>query len=347
MIIINSRFLTQSVTGVQRYAIELSLRLKQLDPSIEFVCPGNVVQHDIFEQLNAKITGKRTGHLWEQIDLPQYLKKQGNPLLLNLCNTAPICYKNKTVTIHDVAFNVYPKTYSKSFLYLYKFLIPNIIKTSGHIFTVSNFSKQEIIRFYKVSEEKISVVYNAVNDSFKPVYDPDLRNIKYLLAVSSLNHRKNLTAILQAFNIISAKNKDIQLYLIGDLETKSFTKIDISEYLQHPQIKILGRVPDSELIKYYSNAKGFLYPSLYEGFGIPPLEAQNCACPVLVSNAGSLPEIFRDSALFCDPFSIDSIAANMLKLLDDNVCELLKAKNKQNITRFSWKQSAMDIFNSL
>jgi glycosyltransferase involved in cell wall biosynthesis len=153
-------------------------------------------------------------------------------------------------------------------------------------------------------------------------------------------------ALIQEWLVsVGGSDKDIYLYLTGDLETKSFTKIDIVKYLHNPQINILGRVPDDELIRYYSNATGFLYPSLYEGFGIPPLEAQNCGVPVLVSNVSSLPEIFRDSALYCDPFSIDSIVTGMLKLLDDNICKSLKAKNEQNIKRFSWEQSAMDIFN--
>jgi glycosyltransferase involved in cell wall biosynthesis len=342
---INARFLTQPVTGVQRFAIELSLRLKQLDSSIEFVCPKDVMQHDIFEKLGAKVIGKMTGHLWEQTDLPQYLKKQGSPLLINLGNTAPLLYKNKIVTIHDMCFKVYPKTYSKSFVHLYNFITPNIIRTSKHVVTVSEFSKDEIIRYYKTDKDMISVIYNATDESFRPVYDSDLLKENYFLAVSSLNYRKNFLAIFQAFDIVAAKNKDIKLYLIGDLESKSFAKIDISGYLNSRRIKILGRVSDTELIKYYSNAEGFVYPSLYEGFGIPPLEAQSCGCPILLSNASCLPEIFEESALYCDPFSIDSIASNMLKMFDVNIRESLKAKNKENVNRFSWNQSAITLLN--
>jgi glycosyltransferase involved in cell wall biosynthesis len=343
MATVNARFLTQQITGVQRYAIELSLRLRQLDPSIEFVCSKNIVQHEIFEQLNVKIIGKTTGHLWEQTDLPQYLRKNGGPLLLNLCNTAPVFYRNKIIVIHDVAFKVYPETYDKTFLCWYNFLTPNIIRTSRHIVTVSDFSKREIMRFYKAPETKISVVYNAVNDSFRPVYDPDLQRQDYFLAVSSLNYRKNLIATLDAFSIVSAKNKKVKLFLTGDLNTRGFAKIDISKYLHNPQIIILGRVSDEQLIRYYSNARGFLYPSLYEGFGIPPLEAQRCGCPVLVSAASCLPEVFGNSVLYCDPFSVDSITVNMLNLLDANIREALSNEGKQNVKRFSWQRSASTV----
>jgi glycosyltransferase involved in cell wall biosynthesis len=344
MLVVNARFLTQPVTGVQRYAIELSIRLKQLDNTIIFVCPQNVIHYDIFEKLDAKITGTKTGHLWEQIDLLCYLKKQNNPLLINLCNTAPIVYKNKIITIHDIAFNVYPQTYIKTFLYLYKALIPVIIKTSKHIITVSNFSKQELIRFYHIKKEKISTVYNAASELFK--YEPDLnlQNKNYFLAVSSLNYRKNLLALLKAFDSIS-EDKKISLYLIGDLRAKSFIQVDLRKYFSNPHIKILGRVSDSELIKYYSNAIGFLYPSLYEGFGIPPLEAQFCGCPVLVSDTSSLPEIFEDSALYCNPFSNDSIKESILKLLDEKTKISLKIKGNKNTKRFSWEQSSVMIFN--
>jgi glycosyltransferase involved in cell wall biosynthesis len=197
-----------------------------------------------------------------------------------------------------------------------------------------------------VADEKISVVYNAVNKSFKPLYnDLDLQNETYFLAVSSLNYRKNLLSVLQAFDAITIQNKDVKLYLIGDLDTKSFTKVNIDHYLNNKQIKALGRVSDEELIQYYSNAKGFVYPSLYEGFGIPPLEAQNCACPVLVSDVSSLPEVFKDSVLYCNPLSVDSLQVNMLKLLEENTRKSLQMKGAENIKRFSWEQSANNIIN--
>jgi glycosyltransferase involved in cell wall biosynthesis len=121
--------------------------------------------------------------------------------------------------------------------------------------------------------------------------------------------------------------------------------VNVDKYLNNPNIKFLGRVSDNELVKYYSNAVGFLYPSLYEGFGIPPLEAQCCECPVLVSNISSLPEIFGDSALCCNPFSIDSIKDSILTLLDNETHQYLKAKGKQNIKRFSWEKSTNTVFN--
>lgn len=345
IIYINARFLTQPITGVQRFAIEISKQLKILmEEHVLFVSPSNIIHNEIAKELGVSVIGKRKGHLWEQIDLPNYLKKKGNPLLINLANTGPVFYKNKFITIHDIAFNVYPETYSKSFLYFYKLLIPNLIRTSKHVITVSNFSKQEIIKYYKIDNENISVIYNAVNASFIKNPNEELLNKQYILAVSSINHRKNLLGILKAFKKFLEKNMNITLYVIGDLETKSFANVDLTQFITNNNIKILGRVSDEELMQFYSNTIGFIYPSFYEGFGIPPLEAQRCGCPILISNISCFPEIFKDSAIYCDPYSTDSIMAGIEKLVDNNeLCQSLKAKGFENANRYSWEHSALKL----
>ena len=146
MIVVNARFLTQPLTGVQRFAFEISRALRDLcnDKDLHFVAPSNILTPKKAKELDVEIIGSHTGHLWEQLDLPLYLRKVGNPLLLNFCNTAPIFYKNKLSTIHDITYIRYPQTFSKSFRYFYKVAIPLVLKTSRHVFTVSNFSKQEI-----------------------------------------------------------------------------------------------------------------------------------------------------------------------------------------------------------
>lgn len=338
-IVVNARFLTQPITGVQRYAIEISQQLKKmLEGEIRFVAPDDIVNKDIVAKLEVKIIGRHHGHLWEQVDLPLYLKKQGSPLLLNLCNTAPLFYKNKVVTVHDVAYEVYPQTFSKSFLYAYKFFIPLILRKSRHIITVSEFSKGEICKHYRTEQTKISVIPNAVNDHFFFVEDNALKRQKYFLAVSSLNYRKNFTAVLEAFELFIQKNKDISLYVVGDMKSSAFAYIDISRHLGNQRIKFLGRISDEELIRYYSNAVGFIYPSLYEGFGIPPLEAQKCGCPVLCSDILVLYEVCGDSVLYCNPYDIEDMASKMSIL--STMSEDLRMKGYINVERFNWKSSA-------
>lgn len=339
-ICINARFLTQHMTGVQRYAVEICLELKRMrGDEIEFVSPCGIIQKKYAEMLNAQIIGKHKGHVWEQIDLPLYLRKKGNPLLLNLCNTAPLFYRNKIVTVHDVAFMAYPQTYSKSFLYFYKFMIPRIMRTARKVVTVSEFSKKEICKYYHVDKDNVSVVYNAVSESFRPLHQTE-RN-SYFLAVSSMNYRKNFIYILEAFCKYQEQGGKECLYIIGDLKNASFKEIDLSKYTSNPKIQFLGRVSDEDLIRYYSNAVAFVYPSFYEGFGIPPLEAQTCGCPAICAKASCLPEVFGDSVLYCDPYDSDSLVSAFKKVVSDkDLRKTLQERGKMNTSKYSWEKSA-------
>lgn len=344
MIAINARFLTQNLTGVQRFAIEISLHLKKtLGNEIIFLSPHNIIQEEYAKQLGVQIVGKHIGHLWEQIDLPLYLRKIGKPILVNLANMAPIFYRNKISTIHDVAFITFPETFSKNFLYTYKLLIPKILKTSRHIITVSNFSKSEIIKTYHIKNNQISIIYNAVSKDFKYKKNELLKQEKYFLAVSSLNYRKNFIAVLQAFLRYTELNNDEKLYIIGDIKNSNFKDLNIDTYRRHPQIKFLGRVSDKELIEYYSNAIGFIYPSLYEGFGIPPLEAQTCDCPVLLSDIPPLKEVFNDSGIYCNPYDINDIAYKMTEMKANSI--ELKLKGRNNAQNYSWEKSSEKLLN--
>lgn len=342
MIIVNARFLTQPITGVQRYAIEISCELKKmLSREVLFVAPSRIIQQEYAKELNAIAIGKHTGHLWEQWDLPQYLKKQGDPLLLCLCNTAPLFYRNKIVTVHDVAFEAYPQTFSRSFLYAYRFMIPRIMRSAKKVITVSEFSKDEIVKYYGVDRDKVSVVYNAVSSRFRHEDDERLRKQKYLLAVSSLNYRKNFFAVLEAFAMFEKEDREAVLYIIGGLDNSNFAGIDIGRYKDDPRIHFLGRISDDELVRYYSNAAAFIYPSIYEGFGIPPLEAQACGCPVVVANIPPLREVVADSGVYCNPFDVKDIARQIANAVAGS--EELSVKGYANGVRFSWETSAKKV----
>ncbi|OWV17543.1 glycosyltransferase family 1 protein [Fibrobacter sp. UWB3] len=350
MIVVNARFLTQPLTGVQRFAFEISKALQYLcnDKDIHFVAPNNILTPQKAKELNVEIIGSHTGHLWEQLDLPQYLRKIGNPLLLNFCNTAPIFYKNKLSTIHDITYIRYPQTFSKSFRYFYKVIIPLVLKTSRHVFTVSNFSKQEISGYYQISNENISVIYNAVDQAFHQQLDENLKKENYLLAVSSVKENKNFGMILKAYKEASKKINNLKLFIVGDLKNNNFSNIDLNIFVKHPGIKFLGRVNDSQLIKLYSNAIAFLFPSLYEGFGIPVLEAQSCACPVIASNVSSLPEVLSNSADLINPQNTNDFIKAIHNIVSnvEHRNALIEAGLK-NASRFSWKQSAKKVLSTI
>lgn len=344
MIIINARFLTQQITGVQRFAIEISKRLKNMCDDIVFVSPHNIVNKEVAAELEVEVIGKRTGHLWEQVDLPLWLKKHGSPLLVCFTNTAPAFYKNKIDTLHDITFKRYPNTFSWKFRTVYSLLIPIILRSSRHVFSVSNFSVEEIAGYYEFPREKMSVVYNSVDSRFRHIEDTSLKKEKYLFAVSSVKENKNFIVALKALAETNSKIKDLKLFIAGDVKSKSFRGMDFSEYENNPNILFLGRISDDDLIRYYSNAEAFLFPSLYEGFGIPVLEAQACDCPVISTNSSSLPEVLGDSAMMCNPKSVRDFAEAIIQLHSSLTlrAELIE-RGFHNVQRFSWKESAMRV----
>lgn len=341
-IVVNARFLTQRLTGVQRFAIEMSLQLKQLyGDSIVFVSPQNVIHADIANKLKAKIIGKRKGHAWEQIDLLYYLCSHGKPLLLCLGNTAPLLYKNLVVTLHDITFKRFPNTFSWKFRLAYGLMIPVILKHARFVFSVSKFSVDEISDYYGYPKERMDVVYNAVDTAFKPILDENLRSDNYIFAVSSVKENKNFIVALEAFLKAQDCLPNIKMYIVGDLSSSSFKTLDFSKYTNNPNIKFLGRISDRDLIRYYSNAQAFIFPSLYEGFGIPVLEAEACGCPVISSNSSSLPEVLDDSAILCNPLSVDEFKHAIVSIYNSlQFAKSLVSKGYANVLRFSWQQSA-------
>lgn len=337
MVYINARFLTQAMTGVQRYSLEISLQLRQLLPSVQFVAPHNIVQHEAAQALGVELIGSRTGHAWEQIDLPLFLRKNGSPLLVNLANTAPMLYSNKISTLHDMAFERFPENFSWKFRLAYQLATPRTINSSLKMLTVSEFSKKEICDIYKIPTEKVVVVPNAVSNSFQTQTEPAAE--RYLLAVSSLNQQKNFHGLIDAFTLLQQETH--KLYIVGSLN-KNFADPGLVKKIgADSRIKLLGRVSDEQLVALYSAAEAFIFPSFYEGFGIPPLEAQACGCPVIVANTASLPEVCGDSALYCSPHDAQDIAAKIQQLITNpELAESLKQKGYANITRYSWETSA-------
>jgi len=347
MIAINSRFLTQKLTGVQRFAIELSFQLKaKLGNEVVFLTPQNVIHLSVAYQLEVQTVGKHNGHLWEQWDLPNYLRKIGNPLLLCFGNTAPVLYKNKIDTLHDITFIRYPDTFSRKFLLYYKSMIPLILRTSKHLFTVSEFSKMEIASYYHIDPKRISVIYNAVNPIFRPMKDDKLSYEKYIIAVSSLKENKNFVTAFRAYMLARQRVSGLKFYIVGDVYSDSFKRQDsfINELKADKDVRILGRISDDELIRYYSNAQVFVFPSFYEGFGIPVLEAQACECPVVAASSSSLPEVLGSSALLCDPNKPEDFADSICRIIaDETLRKRLIEAGHENVKRFSWKKSAEKI----
>lgn len=334
--VINARFLTQPFTGVQRYALEISRHLSGVTLISQSGQTGT--PHD----LHVLQYGGLRGHLWEQIELPIYLKTHKNPLLFNLTQTSPLFYEPFVLTIHDVAYLKNPEWYCKNVRRLYSVLIPRLAGRAIKIITSSWFSKGEIIKYLNIQESRIEVISPGVSEGFaaraKEGFAEPLGD--YILAVSSLNPRKNLSSLIRAFK--SCRFDGIKLVVVGDT-SKVFpgSHGDLIGKMTDGNCRLFNYVTDEELAALYSKALFLAYPSLYEGFGIPLLEALTCGCPVMTSNTSSMPEVCAEAAYYVDPYDVDSIA-NGLKIMveDTQLRQTLTDKAAQRLAGFSWRASA-------
>jgi glycosyltransferase involved in cell wall biosynthesis len=346
-VIVNSRFLTQKITGVQRFGIEVSRRLANLSGNFTFVSPHNVLHNKIAEELNVVCYGRLRGHFWEQIELPRFLKsRRENWLLLNLGNTGSLRYGNQITTIHDLGFLHNPAWYSKRFYMFYKFLIPRVINSSRIVITVSEFSKSELIIKLNVAEEKIKIAHNGVSPVFlksakerKKVGDS-----RFILMVSSIDPRKNMEGAIAAFGKL--EDKSIRLVIAGE-KNRIFADSKIgNSLLESGRIRIIGVRDDESIRSLYTGAELIIFPSFYEGFGLPPLEAMACGCPCVVSNIASLSEVCGDAALYCDPYNIDDIAEKMNLILADTILrDGLIDRGYERAKGFTWDKTAENILN--
>jgi glycosyltransferase involved in cell wall biosynthesis len=345
----NARFLTMPTSGVQRYAIELIKALDKIidekyldlrDKQITLLSPQNIKIDLKLKNINLKCVGFLKGHLWEQIELPFYARKG---ILINLCNTAPIILKGQIITIHDTAEFSIPLNFSFKFRKSYQILHKILSKNAKKIITVSQFSQSEIEKYYRVNKHKISITYEGsshienleADDSI--IKDQDLLQRPFILAVSTINPNKNFSSIIKAFNFLDGLECDL---VIAGRKSDIFNQ---SENFAGKKAKYVGYVTDSELKSLYKHAACFIFPSFYEGFGLPPIEAMACGCPVIVSEAAAIPEICGDAALYCNPNSPEDIAKQIRKLLSDtNLQNDLRVKGLERANNFSWESCAKE-----
>lgn len=248
-------------------------------------------------------------------------------------------------TVHDLTYLRFPETMEAKNYRRLQLGMDYSLKRSNRILTVSEFSKQEICQLLTIPEEKVSVVYNAPALSeevadMEPLFNRHGITKPYILYVGTLEPRKNLMRLMQAFEKLKrVEGIPHQLVLAGG---KGWNSKDILEYAQkNPDILPIGYVTNAEKNALYQDAALFAFPSLYEGFGIPPLEAMHFGCPVVCANTASLPEVVGDAAELVDPMEVDSIAEGMLRVLTDEShrTELVR-KGYIQAKKFNWEDSA-------
>lgn len=316
-IFINGRFVTQRVTGTQRYAHELLEKLDALlsesvsaKPRVVLLVPPSDQPPPIFRSIEVAQVGRSSGQLWEQLELPFYAR---GGVLFSMVGGAPLLHRRNVVTIHDAAVFASPHSFSLTFRLWYKFLYRTLCHTASHVMTVSEFSRDELVKWCGAKPEKFTVAYLGSDHATRPVADHEvlarhkLRPLQYVLAVSSRNPGKNLAGLLRAVPYLS--NEQFDIAVAGASYSKVFGATDLSG----DRVRDLGYVNDSELRTLYENAACFVFPSFYEGFGLPPLEALALGCPAVVANGNSLKEIFQQVAFLCDPHDPKDIAEKIVE----------------------------------
>jgi len=336
MYVIDGIFLVKRITGIQRYAIEIT---KELDKIVEkgtmkIVVPEYCDSVLDLENIELVRYGKKRPRVWEQTDLVKYLKNvKAEGIYFE--NTIPLLYKKGIVVVHDISLKVNPRLFCNSInnicsLIWRRFLYQQIFKSSMKIVTVSEFSKSEIVKFYNVDEKRITVIYNAwqhmqyVPDDEDTLRKNNLTRGEYYFSLATMAPNKNIKWIISA-----AKNNQDKLFVIAG--GGNIRQIINDEYNELTNVICLGYVSDTAAKALMAGCRAFIFPTFYEGFGIPPLEAIACGAPALVlSDTPCMHEIYEDVAEYIDPYDYEHTPISIISGKD--IKSILK--------KFSWKHSA-------
>jgi len=330
-LVVNARVLKAPLTGLQRYTREL---LRRFGDKVQAVAPGknpSVIQ----------------GHLWEQFVLPHYCKGK---LLFSPANTGPLSVAKQVVTIHDIVPIDMPEVFGLERRALYRFLLPRLVQRVRAVITVSAFTRERLIERVKVSPSHVHAIHLGVDQRFSPQgagYTERVRNAlqvpspHYILSLGLIGPHKNLPRLFVAWERIQRElPNEVWLVVAGGKEKSSVLKCAGVQKLP-TRVHLAGRVADEFLPALYSGALAFVYPSLYEGFGLPPLEAMACGTPVLTSNVTAMPEVVGDAGLLVDPYNVEAIAHGIRRLVEDSALrEELRKKGLERAKQFTWERTA-------
>lgn len=336
MIYVDGKYLIQRTTGVQRYAREIIGRWSSAGLNFSVLDPRN------------SPIGRRRVEVWEQL----LGRAARDGMLWCPTNTGPVNFQRKVLTLHDGAVLAHPEWFAKRYSLWRRWAIPRLLKSSFMVLTVSEFSKHIICDRTGYPQDRIRVIGNGVDlQSYGPWKAdsavPFRYGIKkpYFLSVGSIDPRKNIGAAIAAWQRLPAACRDeFDLVIVGG-ESAAF---GASEVQAASCAHMLGYVPDADLPMLYAGATAFLYPSKFEGFGLPVLEAMASGTPVLAGNCSALPEVTGGAALLVDPYSIEDIAAGIYDLMiNEPLRQRLVELGQRWVKRFSWDETAAATWQAL
>ena len=352
-ILINGRFLTQKTTGVQRVARQLTLALDALiasgaapDIRATIAIPGRAAA-DLppYSCIQSARIGRMTGHAWEQLELP---KAVGDSWLLSLCNTGPLAVRRQLVLIHDAQVFTAGYSYGRAFRTAYRILLPALARRVRTVATVSGFSAKELAAHGVRNKNGIKLIHNGADHMETIEADSTtlarhgLRAGSYILALGSLAPHKNIDMLVRA--ALARRGAATELVIAGG------GAAIFSGGAPKPGggARYLGRVSDRELKSLYQNALALAFPSLTEGFGLPPVEAMQCGCPVLASTGGAIPEVCGDAVMYIAPDDQAGWTEAMERIeADQDLRARLSQAGRRRAALFTWERAVRALLASL
>jgi glycosyltransferase involved in cell wall biosynthesis len=342
--------------GIGTYIRNLLRQLARIDRDTEYVLLCREPDLGIAAQLGPNFRSVREPSpnysLREQIHVPWVLRRERPDVYHAPHYVLPPAVRCRSVvTIHDCIHLMFPQYLPNKAAYAYaRASMWAAARRSDRILTVSEASKRDILSLFNVKPEKIVVVYNAIDEHFSAT--PSEEHVarireryqldhKFVLYVGNIKPHKNLVRLIEAFAELRRTHDDLKLLIIGDEISKlPALRRAVHRHKLHKYVRFLGYLKDDTLTVLYRLASVFVFPSLYEGFGLPPLEAMASGTPVVTSNVSSLPEVTGDAAVLVDPYDVDSIGDGMRRILDDpRLAEELRSKGLKRAREFSWERS--------
>ena len=368
VIAVNTRFLlVDYLEGYGNFIYETFRRITEQHPEHEFIFIFDRPYDKRFlfsNNIKTVVTGPAARHpllwkLWYDIKVPVILKRYKVDVFVSCDGFCSLGTKvPQCLVVHDLAFLHYPSAIKKSHLLFYKRYTPKFLGKAISIATVSEFSKKDIIAQYGTDAKKINVVYNGVKEIFNPINNEAKATIKnkytdgkeYFIYAGSIHPRKNLITLLKAFSVFKKRQQtNMKLVLAGRLawQYESFEK-DLKSYKYRNDVVLTGYVEEAVLAEIIGAAYGLVYPSFFEGFGVPVLEAMRCDVPVITSADSAMQEIAKDAALYADANSHTDIANKMMLLYkDENLRKELILKGRQIVKQYSWDKTATLLWQSI
>lgn len=340
---INARFLAQPLSGTQRYAQQLleafDARLgERTGPPVVALAPRQIRRRPTWRNIELRVVGRGGGHVWEQSELA-WAARSG--WLLSLVSSAPVLHPRQVVTLHDAALYDQPHHFSRSYTMLHRTIRPLIARRAQRILTVSAFSAAALSKALAVPRDKFALVPNGADHLLRVPSDPEtldrrkLRDRGYVLFVGNEAPHKNVATAVRAFT--SLGRQDLDFVTVGIGLSSVFGTLDVA---QDRAIRRLRDVGDGELRALLEHAALLVFPSLYEGFGIPPLEAMALGCPVVSSNQSAMPEVLGNSAEMVDPTEA-GLRDGMRRVLESPARRVsLVERGRARAAAFTWAEAS-------